>query len=83
MHVPDENLTHYRRLKKLYRHVDNIGNKRSNRGDYSGANAAWRRAGRILETAQSLRVWGPCQTYDQLQGASCPDRPSDSPPSRR
>ncbi len=42
----------------LYRLVDNIGNKRSNRGDYSGANAAWRRAGTIMNAAQALREAG-------------------------
>ena len=56
MHVPNENLPRYRRLKKLHRHVDSIGNRRSNRGDYSGANAAWRRAGQIMQAAQSLRA---------------------------
>lgn len=58
MHVPPENLHRYRRLMKLYRLVDDIGNRRSNRGDYPGANAAWRRSGTILNTAQALREAG-------------------------
>lgn len=58
MHVPPEHLTRYRRIIELYRKVDNIGNARSNRGDYPGANAAWRRAAKIQNVAQELRVSG-------------------------
>jgi hypothetical protein len=59
MHVPDESLPRYRRLMKLYRMVDDVGNARSNRGDYAWANAAWRRSGKISNAAQALRVPGP------------------------
>jgi len=58
MHVPPENLPRYRRLMKLVRRVDSIGNARSNRGDYAGANRAWRMASRISIVAQGLRVPG-------------------------
>jgi len=58
LHVPPDNLTRYRRLIALYRKVDRIGNMRSNRGDYPGANAAWRRAAQIQNVAQDLRVAG-------------------------
>ena len=58
MHVPDENLRRYRRLMALVRHVERIGNMRSNRGDYPGANAAWGRAAKISSVAQSLRTAG-------------------------
>jgi hypothetical protein len=58
MHVPAENLPRYRRLMKLYDKVEWIGNLRSNRGDYVGANAAWRRAAQINHIAQELRVPG-------------------------
>jgi hypothetical protein len=58
VHVPDQNLERYRRIMNLYRHVDRIGNTRSNRGDYAGANAAWSRADRIKTHAQTLRVPG-------------------------
>lgn len=58
MHVPPENLPRYRRLMALVRKVDRIGNNRSNRGDYAGANRAWRLASRISTVAQSLRVPG-------------------------
>jgi hypothetical protein len=58
MHVPPDNLDRYRRLIALYRKVDRIGNMRSNRGDYPGANAAWRRAATIQHVAQELRVSG-------------------------
>lgn len=58
MHVPDENLPRYRRLMALVRKVERIGNNRSNRGDYAGANAAWSRSSRISTAAQSLRVPG-------------------------
>jgi hypothetical protein len=58
MHVPDENLPRYRRLMDLVRHVERIGNNRSNRGDYGGANAAWARASKISSVAQALRVPG-------------------------
>ena len=67
MHVPDENLPRYRRLMELVRHVDRIGNNRSNRGDYAGANSAWSRSSRISSVAQSLRVPGwKEQLGDQL-----------------
>jgi hypothetical protein len=58
MHVPAENLPRYRRLMGLVRKVERIGNSRSNRGDYAGANAAWGRSSRISTVAQSLRVPG-------------------------
>ena len=58
VHVPPENLDRYRRLMNLARHVERIGNTRSNRGDYAGANRAWNRAGRISDDAQTLRVRG-------------------------
>lgn len=58
MHVPDENLPRYRSLMELVRKTERIGNNRSNRGDYAGANAAWGRASRISGDAQSLRVPG-------------------------
>jgi hypothetical protein len=58
VHVPPENLIRYRRLMNLARHVERIGNQRSNRGDYAGANRAWNRAGRISDAAQTLRVRG-------------------------
>jgi hypothetical protein len=58
VHVPPENLIPYRRIMNLARHVDSIGNTRSNRGDYAGANAAWTRAERISREAQKLRVPG-------------------------
>lgn len=43
---------------ELVRMVDTVGNKRSNRGDYGGANQAWGRASRIKAVAQQLRVPG-------------------------
>jgi hypothetical protein len=58
VHVPPENLVRYRRLMNLARHVERIGNQRSNRGDYAGANRAWSRASRISADAQTLRVPG-------------------------
>jgi hypothetical protein len=58
VHVPDERLARYRRIMELYRHVDRIGNARSNRGDYAGANRAWTRADTIRSAAQELRVPG-------------------------
>lgn len=58
MHVPNENLTRYRRLIALARRVESIGNARSNRGDYPGANRSWRLAARITNVAQGLRVPG-------------------------
>jgi hypothetical protein len=58
MHVPPENLPRYRRLMVLYERVEWIGNARSNRGDYAGANAAWHRASEIHHAAQELRVPG-------------------------
>ena len=58
MHVPDENLPRYRRLMALVRKIERIGNNRSNRGDYPGANAAWRRSSEVSTAAQSLRVMG-------------------------
>lgn len=58
VHVPAENLERYRRLIKLAQHVERIGNARSNRGDYAGANRAWSRESRIREQAQTLRVPG-------------------------
>jgi len=58
MHVPDENLPRYRRIMELARKVESIGNQRSNRGDYAGANAAWARASKISNSAQALRVPG-------------------------
>ena len=58
VHVPPENLERYRRLVELARHVDRIGDKRSNHGDYAGANRAWSRASRIKSYAQTLRVPG-------------------------
>jgi hypothetical protein len=58
MHVPDKNLPRYRRLMDLVRKVERIGNNRSNRGDYAGANAAWGRASKISSEAQKLRVPG-------------------------
>lgn len=58
MHVPDENLPRYRRLMKLYDRLEWIGNTRSNRGDYAGANRAWRMAAKIHVIAQGLRVPG-------------------------
>lgn len=58
MHVPEENLPRYRRLMNLARHVERIGNQRSNRGDYAGANRAWTRASKISEEATILRVRG-------------------------
>jgi hypothetical protein len=67
MHVPDENLPRYRRLMELSRHIERIGNHRSNRGDYRGANAAWARASKVSHNAQSLRVPGwKEQLGDQL-----------------
>jgi hypothetical protein len=58
VHVPPENLVRYRRIMNLARHVERIGNQRSNRGDYAGANRAWARASRISAEAQTLRVPG-------------------------
>jgi hypothetical protein len=58
VHVPPENLVRYRRIMNLARHVERIGNQRSNRGDYAGANRAWSRASRISAEAQTLRVPG-------------------------
>jgi hypothetical protein len=58
VHVPNERLARYRRIIELYRHVDRIGNARSNRGDYAGANRAWTRADAIRSAAQELRVPG-------------------------
>jgi hypothetical protein len=58
MHVRDEDLPRYRRLMKLARRVEQIGNARSNRGDYPGANRAYRMSSRIITVAQSLRVPG-------------------------
>lgn len=58
VHVPPENLERYRRMVELARHVDRIGDKRSNHGDYAGANRAWSRASRIKTAAQTLRVPG-------------------------
>jgi hypothetical protein len=58
VHVPAENLERYRRIMNLARHVERIGNQRSNRGDYAGANRAWSRASAIQQTAQTLRVPG-------------------------
>jgi hypothetical protein len=58
VHVPPENLERYRRIMNLARHVERIGNQRSNRGDYAGANRAWNRASKISTAAQTLRVRG-------------------------
>jgi hypothetical protein len=58
VHVPEERLARYRRIMALFRKVDRIGNTRSNRGDYAGANAAWTRADKIRTAAQTLRVRG-------------------------
>ena len=68
MHVPDENLPRYRRLMALVRKVERIGNDRSNRGDYPGANAAWSRSSKISSAAQSLRVpgWNEKQLGDRF-----------------
>jgi hypothetical protein len=65
MHVPEHNLPRYRRLIALARHVDSIGNKRSNRGDYGGANRAWGQASKISAVAQQLRVPGWRELGDQ------------------
>lgn len=58
MHVPEPSLPRYRRLIALARHIDSIGNRRSNRGDYGGANRAWSQASKISAVAQQLRVPG-------------------------
>lgn len=58
VHVPPESLERYRRIMNLARHVERIGNQRSNRGDYAGANRAWNRASKISTAAQTLRVRG-------------------------
>lgn len=58
MHVPESNLPRYRRLMALAWLLDRIGNRRSGRGDYAGANNAWARRGRVADVAQGLRVPG-------------------------
>lgn len=58
MHVPPENLARYRRLMALSRHLESIGNHRSGRGDYDGANAVWLRATLARARGYELRVPG-------------------------
>jgi hypothetical protein len=58
MHVAPEDLTRYRRLVRLAHRLSSIGNIRSGRGDYTGANRAWRQEEQIVNEAQKLRVPG-------------------------
>lgn len=58
MHVAPENLIRYRRLVRLAHKLSSIGNVRSGRGDYVGANKAWRQEEQVVQQAQALRVPG-------------------------
>lgn len=58
MHVAPEHLIRYRRLVRLAHRLSSVGNLRSGRGDYTGANKAWRQEEQVVRQAQALRVPG-------------------------
>ena len=61
MHVPEENLNHYRALKSIADQYDRLGNSLSNIGHYAEANEVWRKSAEWLTTAQQLRVPGKAE----------------------
>lgn len=58
LHVPTENLTKYRALKRISDQYDRLGNALSNIGAYPEANMAWAQTAKWNLRAQELRVPG-------------------------
>jgi hypothetical protein len=58
MHVPEENLHRYRRLRELSHLMSRMGDMCSNMGQYEDANALWFMGGKYKRMANALRVPG-------------------------
>jgi hypothetical protein len=58
MHVPEENLHRYRRLRELSHLMSRMGDMVSNLGQYDDANKLWAMGGKYKRLANDLRVPG-------------------------
>ena len=58
MHVPEDKLGEYRRIRQRAREFKSLGNERSGRGDYAGASRAWAIEALVNAEANHLRVPG-------------------------
>lgn len=58
MHVPDENLSEYRRLRELAYLMSRLGSMVSGLGEYEDANKLWAMGGKYKALANELRVPG-------------------------
>lgn len=58
MHVPEENLPRYRRLRELSHLMSRMGDMVSNLQEYTDANALWAMGGKYKRMADELRVPG-------------------------
>ena len=66
MHIPEENLSRYRALKRISNAFDSLGGQLSNIGEYEQANDVWAMSSKYNRRAQELRVPGK----DGLQNSS-------------
>ena len=58
MHVPEENLPRYRRIRELSLLMSRMGDMVSGIGEYDDANKLWAMGGKYTRMANELRVPG-------------------------
>jgi hypothetical protein len=58
MHVPEENLPRYRRMRELSHLMSRMGDMASNMGELADANTLWALGGKYKRMANELRVPG-------------------------
>lgn len=58
MHVPEENLARYRRLRELSHLMSRMGDMVSNLNEHADANTLWALGGKYKRLANDLRVPG-------------------------
>jgi hypothetical protein len=58
MHVPEENLPRYRRIRELSHLMSRMGDMVSGIGEYDDANKLWAMGGKYKRLANELRVPG-------------------------
>jgi hypothetical protein len=67
MHVPEESLPRYRRIRELSHLMSRMGDMASNMGELADANTLWALGGKYKRMAGDLRV--PGQDESPQQGA--------------
>ena len=58
MHVPENNLPLYRRIRDIAHNLDSVGNQLSGVGLYDHANKAWGLSADVRKQAYALRAPG-------------------------